>query len=534
MVALLPALCWGAAASADAGEREIAAYVRARAADADGAKAEAAKAYAEALRASPYSAIAAARAFRVALDVGDAELAARSRAILERADVAPADAALLSVADAVATHDDAALARAIESISKGPFDFLAPTLRAWQLVPANGASALSKLDVTNGNPLATRVGSENRALIMIALGRSKDAIDLLKVLTGVDPANVDFRITAAQMLAQAGESDAAMALLQGNDTILSAYRPTLGKGLAATPAVGIARLFTRLGANLDTGKAARAAIVLATAALRLEPDNDRARLVLASALINDNAADQAIRVLGEIAPSSPANGEARAIRVAALQASNQAAAALAASAEVNALPTVSSADAQRYGDLLMAAGRYDDAAHAYGHAIDLAGSDADWVLYLQKGAALDQAGQWALAEPALAMAVERAPNSPVALNYLGYARLEHGGDPKAATKLLERANALQPDNYSIVDSLAWGYFSQGEVGRALPLLEKAAENEPANSTISEHLGDAYWASGRQFEARYAWRAATITASAGDNGRLSSKLAEGLPPRTARR
>ncbi|MBX9731962.1 MAG: hypothetical protein K2X59_11595, partial [Sphingomonas sp.] len=134
MVALLPALCWGAAASADAGEREIAAYVRARAADADGAKAEAAKAYAEALRASPYSAIVAARAFRVALDVGDAELAARSRAILERADVAPADAALLSVADAVATHDDAALARAIESISKGPFDFLAPTLRAWQLV----------------------------------------------------------------------------------------------------------------------------------------------------------------------------------------------------------------------------------------------------------------------------------------------------------------------------------------------------------------------------------------------------------------
>src|SRR3546814_4313939 len=40
-------------------------------------------------------------------------------------------------------------------------------------------------------------------------------------------------------------------------------------------------------------------------------------------------------------------------------------------------------------------------------------------LWLQKGGALEQAGDWENARPALEKALELAPNEPIVLNYLG-------------------------------------------------------------------------------------------------------------------
>ncbi|OYW23827.1 MAG: hypothetical protein B7Z43_01800 [Sphingomonas sp. 12-62-6] len=140
--------------------------------------------------------------------------------------------------------------------------------------------------------------------------------------------------------------------------------------------------------------------------------------------------------------------------------------------------------------------------------------------------ALDRAGRWQKARPMLEKSVALAPDQHVALNYLGYGLLENGGDPATARKLLERASSLRPQDLSILDSLAWAYFQQGDVVRALPLLELAAKGEPANSTISEHLGDAYWHLGRRYEARYAWRAASVVADSADVERLAGKIANG--------
>jgi len=48
--------------------------------------------------------------------------------------------------------------------------------------------------------------------------------------------------------------------------------------------------------------------------------------------------------------------------------------------------------------------------------------------------------------------------------------------------------------------------------------------EPANSEINDHLGDIYWALGRHYEARYAWRAAALTAEADAQAKIAAKLA----------
>ena len=58
-------------------------------------------------------------------------------------------------------------------------------------------------------------------------------------------------------------------------------------------------------------------------------------------------------------------------------------------------------------------------------------------------------------------------------------------------------------------------------------IERAAQAEPDSVEIAEHLGDVYWASGRRFEARYAWTAARQTAEPAVAERLTTKIADGL-------
>jgi Flp pilus assembly protein TadD len=91
---------------------------------------------------------------------------------------------------------------------------------------------------------------------------------------------------------------------------------------------------------------------------------------------------------------------------------------------------------------------------------------------------------------------------------------------------------LQPDDAAITDSLGWVLFLRGKSAEAVPLLERAAASSPGEPTINERLGDAYWSLGRQFEARYAWRAALITAEDKDRGRISSKIDVGPSGATA--
>lgn len=180
-------------------------------------------------------------------------------------------------------------------------------------------------------------------------------------------------------------------------------------------------------------------------------------------------------------------------------------------------------DWQVYADQLIAAKRPADAVPWY-ERVTRADPAIPWAAWLQYGGALDQAGRKDEADAALAKAVELGPDEPLALNYLGYARIERGQDVPGSLALLEKASKLAPDDASITDSLGWAYFKAGQTKRGLPLVERAAMTEPANAEINAHLGDIYWALGRRYEARYAWRAAALTADDGEQARLAAKIA----------
>lgn len=512
-----------AMASSDA--RDLAAYLRARAADADGAAGVAATAYAQALGDDPQNPLVAARAYRSAVLAGDFALLRRAGAVLQQAGITVPDAGVLTLAEAVQTGDPVMTAKALDRIGKSGLDFLVPPIKAWLALP-DAKAAEAALDAVGSNPIGKRYAAESRAMVLIATGRADAGIAQLQVMLGADRGSFDLRFYAARLLAGQGRQDAAAALLIGDAPAIDYARRHIGDGAAATPGFGLAMLFTQLAGDIGTKESAKLAEVLTRAALRLDPGNDRARLLLAEALAADSATAFAIEANAAIGPTSAYYPAAQVQRIDLLDQAGQVDQAIGAAAALAARPAASSDDIRRHAALLLEAGQAEAAAAQYRRAVARAGSDVDWVLLLQFGSALDRAGNWRAAKPVIERAVALAPDEPLVLNYLGYSLLEQGGDLAAARKLLERAHRLRPDDFAILDSLAWAYFKQGDVAQALPLLERAAAGEPGNSAINEHLGDAYWHTGRRYEARYAWQAAVIQAAAGDAARLSAKIVNG--------
>lgn len=504
------------------------AYVRARAADAEGAAQAAAAGYAQALAAAPDDEVIALRAYRQALAVGDYVLASRAGAVLVKAGVAPPDTAVLAFAIALKSRDAAGAGRAADLLAKGPFDFLAPALRAW-LAFDRGEDAIASLDAAPGDALARRYTQRHRMLLLIASKRTDAAMAAIaSELAGDD--SEDVRIDAATLLGETGARDQARRLLAGDRPEYERLRKRLGKRNKPDAAFGASRMFLELAVEIAGEDMATLSIILTRAALLLDPGEDRARLFLAETLSQGGSHDLALGVLAEVSKDSPFVRGAMAGRVAILRRAGRTDAALTLAATLATGAQATSADSETWGDLLADQGRFDLAAAAYGAAIARDGGGDNWLLHYLHGRALDRAGRWSEALPALQRAVALGPDQAAALKYLGYAQVARGENIAGAQALLERARALKPDDAEIADSLAWAWYQSGDVARALPLLERAVQGDPAAARANEHLGDAYWRLGRHYEARYAWRAAALTAENDATARLDAKLAHGLKPR----
>ena len=497
----------------------LTAYVQARAADAEGQVAAAAQGYAVALAVQPSDPVIAVRALRQALAAGDMPLARRAGAVLRAADAAPPDLDILAFSDAIVARDVKAQRAALDRLAESPLGFLGPLLASWVDLPV----PLSTADI---GAIPRRYAAENAALRLLATGQTTEGIAATRALLSTTGGDADFRLNAAQLLARVGQRDTARALLAGNDPVLSRAAETLGRGAKGDARFGVSRLFARMAGDLSVEGTEALAIMLSRSALLLDPDYSRARIALADALARDDAVAAARATLASIPPGDPFASSANALGIVILQRAGDLPGALALAREQAGRPDASTASLRRYADLLLESNQPAEAAAVYARALAQAGAEADWTLYLQRGAALDRTGDWAGALPMLRRAVELAPQEPTALNYLGYAQVDRGENIAEATRMLERAHALAPKDPAIADSLGWARFRAGNLPAALPLIEGAVRQAPDDVEINEHLGDLYWAAGRRVEARYAWRAAAVSASGPDATRLAMKLANG--------
>jgi len=98
-------------------------------------------------------------------------------------------------------------------------------------------------------------------------------------------------------------------------------------------------------------------------------------------------------------------------------------------------------------------------------------------------------------------AVQLAPDDATVQNNVGYTYADAGIRLPEALALVKRAEALDPKQGYIADSVGWAYFRRGMLREALPHLQRAAKTRPDSAEVQYHMGKLYRHLGRRREAQ---------------------------------
>lgn len=513
-------------------------FVEARTADAVGDQARAARLFAALAERDPANRDVARRAVSTAIEAGETTLAL---SVARR--MAPAalglDARLLIVADLLARgRANDALGVINEATSDSDGGFIAPILRGWaeQQARIDGSARLANIPA---NSLLAPFAAEQRAAMLLSSKRVTEALPLIDQALEVGGQRaIRLRLAFAASLANAGERDRAKALLVGDDPalkLLDLDRPQRGIAIDG-PAAGYAELLAGIAIGLARGDDRALPLSLVQIARHAAPASSEANLLASVFLERRGRTAAALAALSRVPADDPFAEDALDASARLLLAEKRGPEALALAQRSAGRRGASAGDQARLGNVLDELDRHAEAADAFAKAAALADRDQApnrWTYRLLGAAQLDKIKRWPEARAQLELGLKASPEEPLLLNYLGYNSVERGENLDAAEAMIRRALALRPDDASITDSLGWALYKRGRLAEAIATLEKASIADPAQSEINEHLGDALYQSGRRFEARFAWRAALVTAEAPpERARIEAKIGTGLTKATA--
>ena len=518
-------------------------YVEARAASMRGEHGRSAELLAELADRSAGDSTISRKALSEAIGAGDMALALRLAGKLKPAEWTT-DSRLLLIADELRhRRSDRALQYVAGANGEANLQFLEPLIKAWAAVERRDLnSALTIIDQIPVNSLLGPFRFENKAFILLKFRRAADAEPFARrAIAAAGGRENRLRLALADGFLAAGDRTRALAMVEGMGTETGAARQRViaGKrtGLANDePAKAYAELLLGLAVDLNRLNNRALPINMVQVARFADPSNSAGAVLLGLLLENQDRVNEALAVLNAVPASDPLAPQAHdaAARMLVDQKRFDEALALARSTSSARDATVS--DFARLGDVLQASKHYNEAADAYGRAIGLTrlqGQASDlWPLLLLRATALEAAGRWPETKQALQAALVLAPDQPLILNFLGYAKLERGEDLDAAEAMIRKASALAPEDASITDSLGWALYKRGRYADAIETLQRAAAKDPQQPEIHEHLGDALYSIGRRYEARFAWNAALISAEDDVAARIRLKIAGGLTPATA--
>jgi tetratricopeptide (TPR) repeat protein len=517
------------------------AYVAARAASISGDHAGAAEIYSRLAAGSTDTALRQ-KAISEAISAGNMPLALRFIRQSPQAAL-PVDAKVLLAADSLKRGDSARAIQLLGTSSGGAdLSFWTPLIEAWAQAerrdPTNALTVLARIPRTS--PLAPFLDEES-ALILLKAGKTAEAEPFARRAIGNAGAReFRLRVALAGGFAAAGDKSRALGMLEGVSGDTTAIRKALdsvrlGSLMIDTPAKAFAEQLIALAIEMKRSQGGSSPVNIVQIAHYAEPENSSASILLGNFLADDDRLDDALAAFRSVPAGDPLAAEAMDAQARALTRAKRFGEALALANRAASASAADAGDFARLADVYSSMKRYNEAAAAYKQAIvRSAGADKAqlWPLLLLQANALESAGRWPEAKAALGAAIGMAPNEPLILNFLGYAKLEHGEDFDAAEAMIRKASDLAPDDASITDSLGWALFKRGRIDEAIDTLQKAALGDPAQAEIQEHLGDALYTAGRRFEARFAWQAALATADEEETVRIKSKIESGLTKATA--
>jgi tetratricopeptide (TPR) repeat protein len=296
-----------------------------------------------------------------------------------------------------------------------------------------------------------------------------------------------------------------------------------------------AEMLIVLAAELNRLRNEKMPIALSQVAHYAAPESSAASVMLGLMLARRDRVNEAVAALRSVPADDPLSPQARDTEARALIGADRQTEALQVAQGALSSGNAGVSDYARLGDVLANMKRHDEAAAAYARAFQYVANgtpEERWPLLLLQASALEEANRWPETRQLLGQALALAPDEPLILNFLGYAKLERGEDLDAAEAMIRKASALAPDDASITDSLGWAVYKRGRTKEAIEILTRAAKGDPTQAEIHEHLGDALYKAGNKFEARYAWSAALVTAEDEVASRLKAKIETGLTPATA--
>jgi tetratricopeptide (TPR) repeat protein len=517
-------------------------YLQARVASISGDHARSAALLATLADAQPDQVDLARRAIAEAISAGQMELAVRLAREIPAAKLTSDARLLLAAEELRRNRPERALLWLSVNADNGALDFLTPLVNAWTAASRGDLKrALDTVDQVPAGSLLGPLRAEQRALILLKFRKTAEAEPFAqRAIAAAGGRENRLRLALADGFLAAGDQARALAMLQptGSDggaarqRVLS--RKSLGQAID-TPAKAFSEVLAAFAADVARLDRVAAPVGLVQVARHANPQNSSAAVLLALLLDDQGRSDEALAVLRSVPDSDALQDHVRDIQVRILSDKKRFGEAYAI-AQAGVSFNASAGDYSRLGDLYQAMKRPGEAADAYGRAIALTGGNAPprelWPLYLLRANALEQANRWPEAKQSLEQGLAIAPDQPLLLNFLGYAKLERGEDMDNAEKLIRKASELAPDDASITDSLGWAQFKRGKLAEAIETLQRAAEKDPDQAEIQEHLGDALYKSGQRFQARFAWNAALLNADDEIATRIRAKLVTGLTPANA--
>jgi tetratricopeptide (TPR) repeat protein len=489
--------------------------------------------------AQPDQADIARKALSEAIGAGDMELALRLARAVPAAKL-PVEARLLLAAEEIRRrHPDRAPQWLGTSESSVDLSFLVPLIDAWSAADrGDQQQALAAFDQVSSRSLLAPAEAEERAFILLKFRRSAEAEPLARQAVGrAGVRETRLRLALADAFLAAGDKPRALMIIEGMGSGEAAARQRIAAGKSAGQAVdnlpeALSEVLTAFAGDLVRLQPESPPIGLLHVARYANPQNSNATALLAMLLAGQDRGDEGLALLRTVPEGDILMPQIRDVQVRILRDDKKYDEAYRIAAAAAAAPAADVGDFSRLGDVLQAMKRNNEAAEAYGRAIAFAqaqklDSGQLWSLLLLRASSLEEAGRWPEARAALQQALAIAPDQPLLLNFLGYAKLERGEDVDAAEAMIRKASDLAPDEASITDSLGWAEFKRGKVDEAIATLQRAAEKDPTQAEIQEHLGDALYRSGRRYEARFAWNASLVTAEDEIAARVKAKLASGL-------
>jgi len=518
-------------------------YLQARAASLTGDHARSAALLTTLVESQPGQLDLARKAVSEAISAGQMDLALQLARQMPVAKLT-SDARLLLTADELRRNrPDRAATWLTVANETGSLDFLSPLVTAWASASRGDMDkALQTIDQIPVSSLIGPLRAEHHAFILLKFRKAADAEPFARRAIAASGAReTRLRLAFSDAFLAAGDRPRALAILDGmgTETVPARQRVLSGKSSGQaidTPAKALSEVLTAFAADVARLERGPPPIGLVQVARYANPQNSGAAALLALLLDGDGHPDQALAVLEPVRPDDALIAQVRDIQVRILGDEKRLNEAYAIAWNGASGPAPSIGDFSRLGDVLHSMKRYPESADYYGRAIALAKAQGLknelWPLLLLQASSFEEGKHWPEARAALQEGLAIAPQQPLLLNFMGYAKLERGEDVDSAEAMIRQASDLSPDDASITDSLGWAQYKRGKLAEAITTLQRAAEKDADQAEIQEHLGDALFTSGRRYEARFAWAASLVTAEDEVAARVKKKLSAGLTPTNA--